>query len=111
MSIRRVKVNPAKPASLPEGRFDSKVFDQTTEADLLRQQHEDDAQALVDMGEYIRDIRRRLGLSQREFAARINVSLDTIRNWEQGRRYPTGAAKALLRVLDRAPQVCLDALT
>src|SRR3546814_900136 len=41
MSIRRVKVNPAKPASLPEGRFDSKVFDQTTEADLLRQQHED----------------------------------------------------------------------
>ncbi|HEY9572420.1 MAG TPA: helix-turn-helix domain-containing protein [Pusillimonas sp.] len=74
-------------------------------------QHEDDAQGLQDMAKYTRGVRRRLGLSQREFAARINVSLDTIRNWEQGRRYPTGAAKALLRVLDRAPQACLDALT
>jgi len=106
-----VKVDLAKPSSLPEGRFDSKLFDQTTEADLLVQQHEDDAQALLDMAKYTRGVRRRLGLSQREFAARINVSLDTIRNWEQGRRYPTGAAQALLRVLDRAPQACLDALT
>lgn len=111
MSIRRVKVDPAKPASLPEGRFDSRIFDQTTETDLLAQQHEDDAQALLDMANYSRGVRRRLGLSQREFAVRINVSLDTIRNWEQGRRYPTGAAKALLRVLDKAPQVCLDVLS
>ncbi|MGB3290523.1 MAG: helix-turn-helix domain-containing protein [Burkholderiaceae bacterium] len=110
MSIRRVSVNPAKPASIPEGRFDAGVFEQTTEADLARQQQEDDAQALLDMASYTRGVRRRLGLSQREFATRINVSLDTIRNWEQGRRYPTGAAKALLRILDKAPQVCLDAL-
>ncbi|MFW7343304.1 hypothetical protein V0R37_17410 [Pollutimonas sp. H1-120] len=46
-----------------------------------------------------------------EMLARINVSLDTIWNWELGRRYFMGAAKALLRVLDRMPQLCLDALT
>jgi putative transcriptional regulator len=38
------------------------------------------------------------------------VSLDTIRNWEQGKRSPTGAARALLRVLDKAPEVSLEAL-
>ena len=52
----------------------------------------------------------RLGLSQAELASRIQVSLDTIRNWEQGKRSPTGAAKALLKVLDKAPEAALAAL-
>jgi len=52
----------------------------------------------------------RLGFSQVEFAKRINVSLDTIRNWEQGKRHPTGAAKALLKVLEKAPETALAAL-
>ena len=52
----------------------------------------------------------RLGLSQAEFSQRIEVSLETIRNWEQGKRCPTGAAKALLKVLDRAPEAALAAL-
>lgn len=55
-------------------------------------------------------VRRRLGFSQTEFAERIGVSLDTIRNWEQGKRSPTGAATALLKVLDKAPEVALAAL-
>jgi putative transcriptional regulator len=41
---------------------------------------------------------------------RAYVSLDTIRNWEQGKRSPTGAAKALLKVLDKAPEAALAAL-
>ena len=45
-----------------------------------------------------------------EFSQRIDVPLDTIRNWEQGKRCPTGAAKALLRVLDKAPEAALAAL-
>jgi putative transcriptional regulator len=51
-----------------------------------------------------------LGLTQQEFARRIDVPLDTIRNWEQGKRYPTGAAKSLLKILDRAPETALLAL-
>jgi len=40
----------------------------------------------------------------------IFLPLDTIRNWEQGKRRPTGAAKALLKVLDKAPEAVLAAL-
>jgi len=38
------------------------------------------------------------------------VSLETIRNWEQGKRSPTGAAKALLKILDKAPEAALAVL-
>lgn len=41
---------------------------------------------------------------------RFEVSLNTIRNWERGKRSPTGAAKALLKVLDRVPESALPAL-
>ena len=55
-------------------------------------------------------VRKRLGLSQSELSDRIEVSVETIRNWEQGKRCPTGAAKALLKILDRAPEASLSAL-
>jgi len=78
--------------------------------DIARHIAEDEAEAMQDAAKYTRRIRSRLGLSQAEFSRRINVSLDTIRNWEQGKRSPTGAAKALLKVLDRAPEAALAAL-
>jgi putative transcriptional regulator len=49
-------------------------------------------------------------MTQRDFAARINVSVDTVRHWEQGKRLPEGPAKALLRILDKAPEIALAAL-
>jgi len=55
-------------------------------------------------------IRSRLGLTQSEFALMIGVSLRTVQNWEQKRREPEGAAKALLLVADRNPQMVLEAL-
>ena len=62
------------------------------------------------MARYARRVRRRLGLTQFEFAQRIDVPHETIRNWEQGKRCPTGAARALLQVLDEAPEAALRAL-
>jgi putative transcriptional regulator len=55
-------------------------------------------------------IRRRLGLSQSEFAQRFGFKLDAVQNWEQGRRRPDGAARAFLRVIDREPEAVLRAL-
>jgi putative transcriptional regulator len=48
-------------------------------------------------------IRKRLGLSQSEFAARFGFKLDAVQNWEQDRRRPEGAARAFLRVIEREP--------
>jgi putative transcriptional regulator len=55
-------------------------------------------------------IRRRLGLSQVDFAAAFGVSVATIRNWEQGRRRPHGPARVLLVVIEKAPEVVLEAI-
>jgi putative transcriptional regulator len=65
---------------------------------------------MQDAARFARRVRRRLGLSQAEFSRRIDVPIDTIRDWEQGKRCPTGAAKALLKVLDKAPESALAAL-
>ena len=96
--------------SLP-GRIDPARVDATSETDIAGQIAADDAEANQDAAQFVRRLRRRLGLSQSEFSSRINVSIDTIRNWEQGKRRPTGAAKSLLKVLDKAPEVALGALS
>jgi putative transcriptional regulator len=58
----------------------------------------------------VRAIRKRLELSQSEFALMIGVSLSTLQNWEQGRRRPDGPAQALLRVAAANPKAVVDAL-
>lgn len=55
-------------------------------------------------------IREKVGLSQNRFALLIGVSKRTLENWEQGRRHPTGPAKALLRILDADPEHAVRAL-
>jgi putative transcriptional regulator len=55
-------------------------------------------------------IRAKLRLSQEEFSTAFGISKGTLRNWEQGRRKPSGAARVLLRVADRHPKAVLDAV-
>lgn len=49
--------------------------------------------------------RRKVGMSQSEFAKLLGVSVRTLQDWEQGRRLPTGAARSLLAVAVREPKV------
>jgi putative transcriptional regulator len=58
----------------------------------------------------VRDLRRRACLTQQEFAARLGVPVETIRNWEQGKRAPRGPARALLAVIAHAPDTVFAAL-
>jgi len=58
----------------------------------------------------VRDLRRRARLTQLEFAARLGVPVETIRNWEQGKRMPRGPARALLTVIAHAPETVFTAL-
>jgi putative transcriptional regulator len=56
------------------------------------------------------DLRRRACMTQLEFASRLGVPVETIRNWEQGKRMPRGPARALLAVVAHAPEMVFSAL-
>ena len=60
----------------------------------------------VDVG----TVRRKTGLSQEAFSRRIGVSAGTLRNWEQGRRFPEGPARVLLAMLARNPRIVEETL-
>ena len=51
----------------------------------------------------------KLGISQTRFARLLGISANTLQNWEQGRRKPTGPAKVLLKIAARHPKAVLDA--
>ena len=55
-------------------------------------------------------IRRALGLSQEEFAARFHIPVGTLRDWEQGRKDPDAAARAYLVVIGKNPEAVAKAL-
>lgn len=110
MKSIRMNIDPDNRKLTAKGRIDPDRVDATTERDIALQQAADDAAATQEAAKFAGRVRKRLGLSQAEFAQRIGVSVETIRNWEQGKRCPTGAAKALLKVLDKAPEAALAAL-
>lgn len=59
---------------------------------------------IVEVSEAIH-ARRKSGLSQADFAKKMGVSFRTYQEWEQGRREPTGAAKILLHLIARKPEL------
>ena len=56
-------------------------------------------------------LRRRMGMTQEQFAARFGFSVATLRHWERGDRTPQGAALVLLNVINRAPDAVRAALS
>ena len=64
----------------------------------------------VESGEDIVAIRRFVGLSQTQFARAMEISVHTLRNWEQGRRRPEGPAIGLLRIAARHPRIIRENL-
>lgn len=57
-----------------------------------------------------RGIRKKMGLSQAEFAAQFGFSVTTLRQWEQGRRRPNGHTRTLLILIDRMPDIVINTL-
>lgn len=92
----------------------SKSFDELMESvqemnEVLRGEREPSREFHVDAMQ-VKEIRKATGLTQAKFAALIDVQLGTLRNWEQGRRDPTGPAKALLKAIHNDPVHVLNAL-
>ena len=65
---------------------------------------------IVTQGAQDFQVRARCGLTQAAFAEKIEVPIETVRNWEQGKRNPRGPARALLKLIDRAPEAAFAAL-
>jgi len=59
---------------------------------------------------FVKRIRMKLHASQATFAHMIGVSINTLQNWEQGRRRPEGPALALLKVAEANPRIVMEAL-
>lgn len=58
----------------------------------------------------VQALRKRIGLTQEEFAAKFGISLGTLRHWERGDRQPRGPALVLLRVIEKNDRAVLRAL-
>jgi putative transcriptional regulator len=58
----------------------------------------------------VRAIRSKMGMSQRQFAARFGLKLEALRNWEQDKRVPDTSARVLLTIIDREPEAVKKAL-
>jgi putative transcriptional regulator len=110
MEKQGMVIDPETASLLTLGRIDADRVDATTEEEIAHQKATDKADAMQDAAKYAQRVRKRLGLTQAEFSLRIGVSVDTIRNWEQGKRRPTGAAQSLLKILNKAPEASLAAL-
>ena len=53
-------------------------------------------------------VRTRLGFSQAQFAQVLGISINTLQNWEQNRRKPTGPARVLLLMASKHPEMLLE---
>jgi putative transcriptional regulator len=59
----------------------------------------------------VRDMRRKLGMTQESFAVRYGLTLARVRDWEQGRSAPDGAVRAYLKVIEKEPEAVERALS
>lgn len=91
-------------SEIPELR--EKDFDRAIPASLRRRL----MSGRFSSGSDIVALRRFVGLTQVEFARAMEISVHTLRNWEQGRRTPEGPAIALLRIAARHPKIIRENL-
>ena len=79
--------------------------------EILRGERKPSRQFVVENKEDVQQVRQAFNLSQDTFAKFMGVSVGTLRNWEQGRRHPTGAARVLLRIAIRQPKLFADVVS
>ena len=96
------------------GEVDRAKLDATTEEDIRRHMIEDgedpDQDLRFEPVVLPRELRRKLRMTQTEFAALLRVPVATLRNWEQNRFVMEPAAQTLLKLIDREPEAALRAL-
>jgi len=94
--------------------MDDKLFkeltDSISEAGAISRGEKDASRRFEFEDVDVQAVRAKTGLSQVQFSMLLGVSPGTLRNWEQGRRQPTGPARALLRIVKANPRFALETL-
>lgn len=80
-------------------------------AEILRGARKPSREFRVEKKEDVLHVRQSFHASQDAFAKIMGVSVGTLRNWEQGRRRPTGAARVLLAIANRRPEVFWETIS
>ncbi|PWF64934.1 transcriptional regulator [Shewanella sp. BC20] len=88
----------------------SQLLESVQQMDEINQGVRQPSRETVVTSVQVKAIRQRTQLTQSKFAQLIDVNIGTLRNWEQGRREPTGPAKVLLRAIERDPVHVIAAL-
>jgi putative transcriptional regulator len=114
MTLDEVKAAAPRRTSAEDAAFRRRM-DATTEEDIRRHMIEDGEDPDNPDEGWIpvvqaQDVRRKLGMSQSEFARLLAVPVATLRNWEQNRYTIEPAVRTLLRLIDREPEAALRAL-
>jgi putative transcriptional regulator len=112
-SITRFRLNPKKPPKTGWRTFDAMTDEERHKAALSDPDCPPATRAQLAQARRIptvRALRKRLNLTQEEFAARFHLPLGTIRDWEQGAHRPDKAAQVLLTVIAKDPDAVARAL-
>lgn len=112
-SITRFKLDPKKPPKTDWSAFDKMSEDERHQAALTDPDSAPATQAQLAQARRVptvRALRKKLNLTQEEFAARFHLPLGTVRDWEQGAHRPDKAAQVLLAVIEKDPDAVTRAL-
>jgi len=105
MTVRKTKTPASKAAVSPGESLGLKLLQSVREMKARNFERVTE----VDVNEVVQ-ARQSTGLSQAEFASALSISKRTLQEWEQGRRAPSGAAQALIRIAQKHPEVLREAL-
>jgi len=112
-SITKYRLSPKRPPKTDWRAFDGMSEEERHQAALSDSDAPPATEAQLARARRVpsvRALRKKLGLSQAEFAARFHLPLGTIRDWEQGAHRPDKAAQVLLTVIARDPDAVARAL-
>jgi putative transcriptional regulator len=113
MTLDEIVARAAERTPEEEAEFRRRM-DATTEEDIRRHMIEDgedpDGEPQFERPVLPQDVRKKLGMTQTEFASLVRIPVATLRNWEQNRFVMEPAAQTLLKLIDREPEAALRAL-
>jgi putative transcriptional regulator len=113
MTLDEIKARAVRRTPEEDAEFRRRM-DATTEEDIRRHMIEDgedpDEEQRFEPVVLPQDVRKKLGMTQADFAALLRIPIGTLRNWEQNRFVMEPAAQTLLKLIDREPEAALRAL-